>query len=136
MPVVIDASVAVKWFLLEPGSDAATALLEVRDTLSAPDLVLAEVGNVLWKRCRQSLITAEEALSAVGELRRMFSHLYPLPPLAHRATDLSIRLDHPAYDCYYLALAESLDATLVTADRRLADLAGSDRLGIPVKTLA
>lgn len=136
MPVVVDASVAVKWFLREPGSDEATAVLEEGGSLAAPDLVLAEVGNVLWKRHRQSFVTAEEAVLAVGELQRMFSRLYPLPPLARRATELSIRLDHPTYDCFYLALAESLDATLVTADRRLADLAAPERLGIRVTMLA
>lgn len=45
----------------------------------------------------------------------------PLRPLAPRAAALARELDHPVYDCFYLALAEAEGAALITADRRLVE---------------
>ena len=56
----------------------------------------------------------------------MFSQLVPLRQLAPRAAALAHQLDHPVYDCFYLALSERRDVPLVTADRRLiAKVAGT-----------
>ena len=50
---VVDASVAIKWFLPEIHSDAALPLLAHKHLLHAPDLIFSEFGNVLWKRVRK-----------------------------------------------------------------------------------
>ena len=55
-----------------------------------------------------------------GELPRLFAELCPIAALAARALAIAEELRHPAYDCFYLALAEAKDARLVTADRRFA----------------
>jgi predicted nucleic acid-binding protein len=118
MPVV-DASVALKWFLEEADSAAAAALLEERDLLIAPDLIVAEVCNAAWKAVRAGAMLPEQHDDAAARLGAVFDELAPLAPLARQAAELSRALDHPAYDCFYLALAEQRGTHLVTADGRL-----------------
>jgi predicted nucleic acid-binding protein len=117
--LVIDASVACKWYLDEPLSDAARALADGDDLFAAPELVLTEVGNVLWRRLRAGDIGLRQAREAARHLPIMFAALTPANELLPRALDLAADLDHPVYDCMYLATAERCDAPLVTADDRL-----------------
>jgi predicted nucleic acid-binding protein len=117
IPVVVDASVAIKWVVQEPGSDAALALR--RGRLLAPDLLIAECANILWKKARLGEHTKAEALVAASLLEHADIELAPMRPLLRRATALSVALSHPAYDCFYLALAETRACALVTADDRL-----------------
>lgn len=116
--LVIDASVAIKWVIEEQGTQEALSLR--RHRLFAPDLLAAECANVLWKKARRNELTSQEALLAVRLLQRADIELVPMRALLEPATRLAIALDHPAYDCAYLALAESLSCDLVTADRRLS----------------
>ena len=117
-PLVIDASVVVPWIVPEATSEAASRL-RGRDLL-APDLLFSEVANALWKKIRRGELSIEEAeavahlLAAVPLVMRTARELLP------RAVRLAAELDHPAYDCIFLALAEAADGTLVTDDRRLA----------------
>jgi predicted nucleic acid-binding protein len=124
--LVVDASVAVKWFVQEPATVDAVALLGRNDTLIAPELVVAEVVNVLWKHLMRAELERRQVAHVPAALSRTFSELWPVDWLARRALEIAAELRHPAYDCFYLALAESKDVPLVTADRRLiARLAGS-----------
>jgi predicted nucleic acid-binding protein len=116
--LVIDASVAIKWVIEEPGTPDALALR--RHRLFAPDLLVAECANILWKKVRRNELRQEEALLAARLLERADVELAPMRSLLEPATSLAIALDHPAYDCTYLALAEALGCDLATADRRLA----------------
>ena len=115
--LVIDASVAIKWVVEEPGTAVALSLL--RHRLFAPDLLVVECANVLWKKVRRRELGSAEALFAARLLQRADIELYPMRGLLESATELALALDHPAYDCAYLALAESLSCDLVTADQRL-----------------
>jgi predicted nucleic acid-binding protein len=115
--LVVDASVAIKWVVQEPGSDAALALR--RGRLLAPDLLIPECANILWKKTRLGEHTKAEALVAARLLEHADIELAPMRPLLQRATELSITLGHPAYDCFYLALAEARSCPVVTADERL-----------------
>jgi predicted nucleic acid-binding protein len=124
--VVIDASVAAKWFIIEPGASAARDLVETDGVLIAPELVVAEVLNVLWKRLIRNDLELDQVAHVPHALPKLFAELWPTVWLAQRAFEIAAELRHPVYDCFYLALAESEDATLVTADRRLLGrLAGS-----------
>src|SRR5437773_11750749 len=116
--LVIDASVAIKWVVDEHGTREALSLL--RHRLFAPDLLVAECANVLWKKARRYELGMEEARLAARLLQRADFELAPMRALLEPATMLAIALDHPAYDCTYLALAESLSCDLVTADQRLS----------------
>jgi predicted nucleic acid-binding protein len=114
--VIIDASVAFKWFVPEVGSDAAAAWIG-RAELVAPTLIHAEVANALWKLVRRGEIAgngAAEQLARLPSLVRMVDDASLVPT----AFDLAAELGHPVYDCLYLAAAEALDDELLTADAR------------------
>jgi predicted nucleic acid-binding protein len=121
--LVIDASIAAKWILPEPESDRAEALRNHEPVLIAPELIVAELGNAIWKRARRQEIPAAKAVEAISQAIRMIDRLYPLEGLAVRATAIAISLNHPIYDCFYLALAEREQLKIATADDRLANLA-------------
>ena len=130
MSLVVDASVAAKWVLPEPDSSQAERLRQSGEALIAPTLVLAEIGNAVWKRAIRGELTAADAESAVRLAAVLFSSLLPMEQLAIRANALAIGLRHPIYDCFYLALAEREDATLVTADARLIVAAKKARVRV------
>jgi predicted nucleic acid-binding protein len=119
---VVDASVAVKWLINEPFSDAAARLLDSRTTLVAPDLLFAEATSALWSLCRRGDITRDDLAEAVEVLRAAPVVIpRPMRQLAASAARLAIDLGHPAYDCFYLALAVQEQYPVVTADRRFHD---------------
>lgn len=117
--LVVDSSVAAKWFLREPGTEEAEGLLAGSAPLVAPDLVLAEVANALWKNARRG--GAERFAPALRRLPGLFARLFPMTGLEQDAFDLALRRNHPVYDCFYVALARRERAPLVTADARLAE---------------
>jgi predicted nucleic acid-binding protein len=119
MAVVVDASVAIKWFIDEPGSEVARRLWGDEPDLLAPDLLVPEVCNAAWRKVRLGESHPTQAKQIAQRLRHGVLALRPTAPLATRAMELALDLDHPVYDCFYLALAESEQAVLVTADRRL-----------------
>lgn len=127
MSVVVDASVAFKWFV--PDEQLATeagAVLSRDPVLLAPDFLIAEVCNIAWRSVRLGRIAARQADSIAAVLAGFFSSLTATALLAPRAVAIARELDHPVYDCLYLALAEARRTTLVTADTRLlAKLSGS-----------
>lgn len=119
MTLVIDASVAVRWLFKLDGGDRAEALFTSGQRLIAPDLVLAEVTNAAWKFIQFENQPAEPVMAILGEAEKAFEELVPSSVLAERALDIALRLRHAAYDCFYLALAESRATHVVTADERL-----------------
>lgn len=125
---VIDASIAVKWVVEEERTDAALALRRGHK-LIAPDLLVSECANVLWKKTERSELTREEAILAARLLARADVELLPTRALLEPATRLAIELHHPAYDCIYLALAAENDCRFVTADAGFARKVGG--LGRP-----
>lgn len=118
MTLVVDASVAIAWFVEEPATAMAEPLLRNR-RLFAPDLIVSEVTNVLWRLARTGKIGEEHVATACRELPHSVAALIPCSVLMGRAYGIARSLDHPAYDCFYLALAESLQAPLITLDKRL-----------------
>lgn len=133
MTVIVDASVAVKWFFEEPDHIAARALLTRDEPLVAPTLLVAEVANAAWKRFRSGEISRGDAAKVIALSGQPFSELFPLPPLLLEAGRLMLDFMHPAYDCFYLALALQENAPIATADRKLAVLA--ERSGVSAQLL-
>ena len=122
--IIVDASVAVKWVVSEPGSAEAAALLKQR--LGAPALWLSEASNALWAKVMRRQLSPDEARGQAADLADAPVTAIALPGLLPDAMSMALELEHPIYDCFYLALAERETADLVTADRRLiARLAGS-----------
>jgi predicted nucleic acid-binding protein len=113
--LVVDASVAALWTLAQRGSDKAAALQGQGD-LIAPSLIVAEIGNAIWKAVRRGDLPAREARTAVDLALGPLSALVPLEELHERALELSILIEHAIYDCFYLALAERERAPLVCVD--------------------
>jgi predicted nucleic acid-binding protein len=87
-----------------------------RAKLIAPELLVPECANVLWKKVRRQELSKEQALLAAGLLERAEIELLPMRPLLEPATRIAIDLDHPAYDCLYLALAAANKCRFITAD--------------------
>ena len=114
---VVDASVAAKWVIDEPGTRQALKLR--RHVLSAPELLITESANIVWKKVRLGELSKLQASLAIGLLVRADIELVPTRRLARRAVALAVLLDHSAYECMYLALAEAAKRPFVTADRRL-----------------
>lgn len=125
---VVDASTAVKWYLPEPHSLSAARLLEPIYRLYAPDLLYAEVGNVLWKRVLRNDISTEKAFTIIGALKSAPLHITETRLLAKEALEISIRVRRTFYDSLYLALASIQECPMVTADRRLYEAVKSGPL--------
>jgi predicted nucleic acid-binding protein len=119
--IVLDASVAVKWVLREEHSASARRILSTRE-LFAPHLLWAELGNILWKRHRRSESSVEEVRRMLGEIQQLPVMTFAHWPLLPAALDLAISLGQTVYDCLYLALAETRNTIMVTADRRFHDV--------------
>ena len=133
--VVVDASVAVKWVLKEPDSDAARRIAETAELL-APDLLWAELGNVLWRRQRLGELSPENARGMLLTLRRFPVETFALFPLMPLGLEIAIAIGHSIYDCVYLALADREDCRLVTADERLRNAVASGPMAQSVTSLA
>jgi predicted nucleic acid-binding protein len=125
MSLIVDASVAVKWVAEEPGSAKARDLVGSGDRLLAPDIVLAEAGNALRKKLARRIIDRIQAVNGVQTIERAFDELFPVRPLIHAAIRLALDLNHPVYDCIYLALATREGLSVLTADERLFSVARS-----------
>jgi predicted nucleic acid-binding protein len=124
--LVIDASIAIKWVIEEEGTPQALTLRREAKLL-APELLVAECANILWKKARRNELSREEALLAARLLQAAAIELVPTRSLLAAATRLAIELDHPAYDCLYLALAIENDCRFVTADERFLRKLGGRR---------
>lgn len=118
---VADASVVVKWFIPEVHAEAARRLLGGSFEMTAPDLVRAEVGNVLWKKWRRDEIPAEAVRGVLRDFERLPLKIESSEPLLATAWDVARRFDRSFYDGLYVALAARADCSLVTADRKLYD---------------
>ena len=82
-------------------------------------MLIVECANIIWKKVRLHQLTEPEGSLATGLLVRVDIELMPMRMLARRAVELAMQLDHSAYDCMYLALAEATRRPFVTADSRL-----------------
>lgn len=118
MRYVVDASVAVKWYIPEIYVQEAVRLLKGRHQLHVPELIFPEVGSIIWKRVRRgeiSISAGDQIIAAVAR-KRWTVH-------SHRKTSSSAFAGAEAtgqtvYDWTYLALAISLSCELVTADEK------------------
>ena len=129
---VVDACVAAKWVLPAAGE----ALLEqanhligrhVRRELQllAPDLIEAEIGNVLWKAVRRKRISAADAENSLRRFTELGIRAIPTADLLGKALQIAMNFDRSFYDCLYVALALSTQTELITADERLVNALGS-----------
>lgn len=116
--LVVDASVAIKWFVPEIHSLAASRLLDTPIYLCAPDLIGPEIGNTLWKKVHRDEITRQEASEILTTFESVGVEIYASAVLLAAAFEIATALDRTVYDSIYLALAMAQDCALVTADRK------------------
>lgn len=90
--------------------------------VAAPHLMPVEVASILRRAVRAGEISADVASMAHAELMELDVALFPYAPFASRVWEL--RDNVTAYDAWYVALAESLQADLITLDRRLTRASG------------
>ena len=119
MTLVVDASVAVRWLFAMDGVAQADALLQSGEPLIAPDLVFSEITNAAWKMTALAALPRETAAEALLKSSDFFQEIVASRELKDPALAIAIELRHPAYDCFYLALAGQRDCQMVTADERL-----------------
>ena len=116
--VVVDASVAIKWFVPEIYADAARRLLREGMTLLAPDLIWAEVANALWRKWREKELAAEAVEGILNDFRRYPLRIHTGESLYDVAWLVAQGSGRTFYDSLYLALAMSNGCLMVTADLR------------------
>jgi len=133
---VVDASVALKWFIPEAHSPEAAALLDPAHSLHSPDLLFAEVGNTLWKKTRRRELSPAEARLVLRGLASVPLDITPARALIGGALDLALHVGCTAYDAMYLALAVHHDCRLVMADHRLRELIGRKALARHISALS
>lgn len=124
-PVVVDASVAAKWFFPEQHARAALRLLDGKHRLLAPELIRGEFGNIAWKNHRRGLITADEAAEIMHQFLLLPLEICHSDPLIASAVELATATNRTVYDSLYVALAIDRKAVFVTADLELGDAAGT-----------
>lgn len=116
--IIVDASVALKWVLPEENSAAARALWQ--EDLAAPDFWIVELANALWRRTIQKELSYKEAARRLTRLHQAPVRTLLTVDHIDDAFRLAAELEHPVYDCLYLAAAMREGAQLVTADHRFA----------------
>jgi predicted nucleic acid-binding protein len=118
--VVLDSCVAAKWIIPEADSALARRLLtEVVTRGDRPvvlDLVLIEVGNVLWKRRRSGAVTSDEAEQLLGLFLQHPLRVEDSKPLLTSALRIAMKYNRAFYDALFVALVDALGVTGVTAD--------------------
>lgn len=117
--IVVDASIAIKWYLPEVYDTKALRLLSGHYILLVPDLLFPEVGSILRKRIRSGEMTDTEGEAVLQALGKLPLIVHPSWPLILSALEIAYRSSRTVYDSLYLALAVQENTKLVTADERL-----------------
>ncbi len=121
--IVLDASAALEWLLgTSSGALVAQRVLSSKQTLHAPHLLDVEVTQALRRFVAKGVLAISRAEEALTDLTDLPVRRYPHVLFLWRIWELRENLT--AYDALYVALAETLDATLVTCDRRIASAPG------------
>ena len=123
--VVVDSSIVIKWFVAEPYSDQARRVLEgyqaAELALLAPDLLYAEVGNIIWKKHRFQGLAREDAQEIINSIQLIDFTLTSSADLLTEAYRLAVHHQRTVYDALYLALSVRQRCPLLTADEKLVN---------------
>ncbi|MEO6629963.1 MAG: type II toxin-antitoxin system VapC family toxin [Aquihabitans sp.] len=121
--IVLDASAVIELVLSSANGQAVARRID-GESLHAPQLLLVEAVQVLRRLTQAGLIAAGRAAEAVADLQALDVEHYDHTSLLDRVWGLRHNLT--AYDAVYVALAEALDAPLLTFDERLANAPGNE----------
>lgn len=115
---VVDASVALKWFIPELHTAAALRVTRLRQRLHVPAFLTIELGNVIAKKIRRGELRRDGGGLILRELRHLPLLRHADERLFPAAYELALETQQSVYDCLYLALAEVVDGQVITADRK------------------
>lgn len=122
-PLVVDTSVALKFYLPEEGHEEAVELLEAAEAgaveLLAPGTILPEGFNAIAQQRRRGLLDEEDAAGAWEKLLAAPVYTYATEDLIERAAEIANETGVIVYDALFLALAEEAQTVMVTADGKL-----------------
>jgi predicted nucleic acid-binding protein len=128
--IVVDSSVVAKWFIPESDSPKAKAMVldsaRAGTNLIVLDLAFAEVTNVLWKKFRQKLMTADQVRDSLAEMQTAPLEVTPVTRLLPTALEIAMKYDRAVYDALFVSLAQNLALRAVTADERLYNAVHQD----------
>lgn len=121
--VVVDTSVAIKWFVNEPHAAEAQRVLAQYEagaiSMLAPDLLNAEFGNILWKKHVFNGLALDDTYNILATFQGLPFDLTPSAELLEDAFRIAITHRRPVYDAIFLALSVRHRCRFVTADERL-----------------
>jgi len=120
---VLDASAAVRLILADPAAADLAERVGGAALVLAPELMLSELANTLWKLRRADRLNDLDPQELLAEARELVDRLEPDRHLQAEALALACHLNHPVYDCLYLALARREATSLISSDQRLNALA-------------
>lgn len=120
---VLHASAALRLITQDPAAADLARQVEQMALLLAPELMLTEVANALWKLQRAGGLEGIDPQVLLADARDLVDQIEPDRTLQVEALALACHLNHPVYDCLYLALARREAASLLSTDQRLLALA-------------
>jgi predicted nucleic acid-binding protein len=127
--LIVDSSVAVKWFVIEPYSTEALRILDqYRNgiiSFLAPDLINAEFGNIIWKKHVLQGMAGSDAQNIMDDFRALPLTIVPTATLLDDAYKLAVKHQRTVYDSLYLALSLVEGCQFVTADEKFVNAVGS-----------
>ena len=136
MAVVLDSSVVIKWYVQENDSDAAQALFDEDLEIHAPDLLLAECANTLWKKVRRNQLAGNDARAVLDAVQALPIRLHASTDLLEAVWQVAVERDRTIYDSLYAALAMAMDCPFVTADSKLANTLSAASISIDIRHLS
>ena len=120
---VLDASAALRLITQDPAAEDLARQVEQMALVLAPELMLTEVANALWKLQRAGSLRDIDPQLLLADSRDLVDQIEPDRELQVEALALACHFNHPVYDCLYLALARREGAIVLSADQRLLTLA-------------
>ncbi len=123
--IVLDSSVMIKWFVAEPLSSESRKLLDDYQAgkllVLAPDLLNAEVANIVWKKHRFQGLARPDADQIIDAFRALEIAFIPNSVLLEDAFHIAIEHQRTVYDALYIALSQREQCPYITADERLVN---------------
>lgn len=122
--IVVDASIAAKWYMPDEIAVPLSSPHFIDRELIAPDILFFELYSLLCKRHRMGHMDKHMVETAIKDFQHMIHSktlcLYPVAEYERQATNIAYDIKHPFYDCCYLALAQVENCAVITADKQLA----------------
>ena len=128
MTIVLDASAGLELALNRSRSNEIASLLETSKRVYAPNFYKAELTNALWKYLRSGQMKKVDAKEALRIGLGLIDEYLDILDYTDEVLSESVRLDHSAYDVFYLVAARRTDSTLITFDRKFRSLAAREGL--------